>query len=57
MLKIGCTYDFLLRYEPFVNLVHVEEVIAGQNPNAVTLGEHLEADGTLVLFVHPGRFD
>lgn len=48
-------YQFLLVDEPFVDLIDVEEVVAGQLAHTIALHEHLEADSTLHLLLHPSR--
>lgn len=50
----GVTYQFLLVDQPLVDLINVEEMIAGQDPNAVPLDEHLQADCAFILFFNPG---
>lgn len=50
------TYDLLLGDQPFIHLVHVEEVVARQHPDTVSLGKHFQTDRAFHLLVDPRGF-
>lgn len=41
MTKVQSTYHFLLVYQPLIDLIHMEEMIARQHADLVAFREHL----------------
>ena len=53
MSQVARTYELLLVYKPFIDLVDVEQMVTRQYAHSVTLDKHLEADRAFSLGFDP----
>ena len=53
MNQVAGTYELLLVYQPFIDLVDVEQMVTRQYAHPVTLDKHLETDRAFGLGLNP----
>ena len=53
MNQVAGTYELLLVYQPFIDLVDVEQMVTRQYAHPVTLDKHLETDRAFSLGFDP----